>query len=136
MGRTVAVAGATGAVGQEMLRVLEARDYPLDRLKVLASERSRGKTLMFRDEPYTVEVLADDSFKDVDIRVEKEPTFLLLNTSDFEVETVQVPENVNLFVSANGSRTQNISFRDHGKRLVETMVSRDDRIPQDAISLQ
>jgi aspartate-semialdehyde dehydrogenase len=67
MAISVAVAGATGAVGQEMLRVLKERDFPLGSLRLLASERSRGKKLEWNGKEYTVEVLSDNSFKDVDI---------------------------------------------------------------------
>lgn len=67
MNRTVAVAGATGAVGQEMLNVLEQRDFPVGKLKLLASERSRGKTMTFKGGKIAVEVLAEDSFKGVDV---------------------------------------------------------------------
>ena len=63
----VAVAGATGAVGQEMLAVLENRSFPIKNLKLLASSRSEGKKIAFKGEEYTVEVLSQDSFKDVDI---------------------------------------------------------------------
>ncbi len=65
--RSVAVCGATGAVGQEMLRVLEKRDFPLSSLKLLASDRSKGKKLTFRGEEIPVEVLSDRSFKGVEI---------------------------------------------------------------------
>ena len=65
--RTVAVAGATGLVGSEMLRTLENRNFPVKSLKPLASERSRGKTVEFKGEKIPVEVLSEDSFKGVDI---------------------------------------------------------------------
>ena len=65
--KVVAVAGATGVVGRQMLRVLEDRDFPLASIKLLASERSRGMKLPFRGEEVAVEVLAEDSFKGVDI---------------------------------------------------------------------
>jgi len=64
---SVAVAGATGAVGQEMLKVLEQREFPLKSLKLLASERSKGKVLTFRGESCPVEVLDSGSFRDIDI---------------------------------------------------------------------
>jgi aspartate-semialdehyde dehydrogenase len=64
---TVAIAGATGAVGREMLRVLERRNFPVDELVLLASERSRGKTLQFRGEDHKVEVLSERDFSDVDV---------------------------------------------------------------------
>jgi aspartate-semialdehyde dehydrogenase len=63
---TVAVAGATGAVGAEFLRLLEAREYPIERLKLLASRRSVGRTLRFRGEEIAVEELAPDAFAGVE----------------------------------------------------------------------
>lgn len=67
MSKTVAVCGATGAVGQEMLSVLAKRDFPLGKLRLLASERSKGKTMTFKGETIPVEVMDQDSFKGVDI---------------------------------------------------------------------
>ena len=52
----VAIVGATGAVGQELIKVLEERDFPVDELRLYASPRSAGKTLTFRGEAHTVEV--------------------------------------------------------------------------------
>lgn len=63
----IAVVGATGAVGQEMLRVLEERNFPVGELRPLASERSVGKTLEFNGEEIDVQVLTRDSFSGVDI---------------------------------------------------------------------
>ncbi len=63
----VAVAGATGAVGNEMLQILEEQEFPVASLKLLASSRSAGKTLDFRGESLHVEELRDDSFGGVDI---------------------------------------------------------------------
>ena len=53
----VAVVGATGAVGNEMIRILEERDFPVAELKLLASERSRGKELTYKGKEYPVYVL-------------------------------------------------------------------------------
>jgi aspartate-semialdehyde dehydrogenase len=64
---TVAVVGATGAVGTEMIRVLEEREFPLERLIPLASERSRGKTVTFKEDQIPVEILTEHSFEGVDI---------------------------------------------------------------------
>ena len=64
---TVAVVGATGAVGQEFLKVLEQRDFPIGTLKLLASARSAGKTATFRGQTHTIEELTEDSFKGVDL---------------------------------------------------------------------
>ncbi|MCE9648730.1 MAG: aspartate-semialdehyde dehydrogenase [Parvibaculum sp.] len=63
----VAVVGATGAVGVEMIHCLEARNFPLSRLKLLASPRSAGRKLKFRDTEIEVEPLTEASFKGVDI---------------------------------------------------------------------
>ncbi|MBP6546634.1 MAG: aspartate-semialdehyde dehydrogenase [Phenylobacterium sp.] len=64
---TVAIVGATGAVGAELIGCLERRGFPVARLKLLASARSAGKTLMFKGQPLVVETLAADSFDGVDI---------------------------------------------------------------------
>jgi aspartate-semialdehyde dehydrogenase len=63
----VAIAGATGMVGQEFMRILEQRDFPLASLRLLASERSRGKSFPFRGETLDVQVLDENSFEGIDI---------------------------------------------------------------------
>jgi aspartate-semialdehyde dehydrogenase len=63
----VAVVGATGAVGVEMLDVLERRKFPVSKLTLLASPRSAGKSLKFRGEDVPVQVLGPDAFAGVDI---------------------------------------------------------------------
>lgn len=63
----VAIVGATGAVGVEMLLCLEQRNFPLGKLKLLASARSAGKKMTFRGQEITVEELTHDSFAGVDI---------------------------------------------------------------------
>jgi aspartate-semialdehyde dehydrogenase len=63
----VAVAGATGAVGIEMIKTLEKRNFPVGKLTLLASARSVGKKLKFRGEQYTVAELTEHSFAGVDI---------------------------------------------------------------------
>jgi aspartate-semialdehyde dehydrogenase len=65
--QNIAIVGATGAVGQEILRVLERRNFPVASLKLLASARSVGKTLEFKGKPYPVEELKAAAFKGVDI---------------------------------------------------------------------
>ncbi len=62
----VAVVGATGAVGEELLRLFALRRYPIKTLKLLASERSAGKKLKFNGEELTVEALSAKSFEGVD----------------------------------------------------------------------
>jgi aspartate-semialdehyde dehydrogenase len=63
----LAVVGATGAVGVELLQCLEQRSFPLSRLRLFASARSAGKTLPFNGKPVPVEELTEDSFRGVDI---------------------------------------------------------------------
>ena len=63
----VAILGATGAVGTELLELLEERDFPIAELKLLASPRSAGNKLMFRGQPLTIEAVTADSFKGIDI---------------------------------------------------------------------
>lgn len=63
----VAVAGATGAVGNVMIKCLEERNFPVANLKLLASKRSAGKKLRFKGDEVEVEEMTKDSFKGVDI---------------------------------------------------------------------
>ena len=63
----IAILGASGAVGREMLKVLEERSLPIASLKLLASRRSAGKTLLFQGQPLTIEEADEHSFDDVDI---------------------------------------------------------------------
>lgn len=63
----VAIMGATGAVGAQFLSILEERDFPIDKLLLLASERSRGRKLFFEGKEQEVEVLTKDSFGGIDI---------------------------------------------------------------------
>ncbi len=65
--KAIAVAGATGVVGRQMLQVLERRNFPIKSIKLLASERSKGKKLPFKGEEIPVDVLAEDSFGGVDV---------------------------------------------------------------------
>src|SRR5262249_23640228 len=63
----VAVVGATGAVGEQMRDVLEERLFPVDELRLLASERSAGQYLAFQQHQLRVDVLDESSFEDIDI---------------------------------------------------------------------
>ena len=63
----VAVVGATGAVGNEMVSILGERNFPIDKLKLLASQRGAGSKMEYKEKHYTVEVLKEDSFAGVDI---------------------------------------------------------------------
>lgn len=63
----IAVVGATGAVGQEMIQILLERNFPINNIKLLASERSAGKKLEFNGEQIEVDKLGNDSFNNIDI---------------------------------------------------------------------
>jgi len=63
----VAVVGATGAVGNEMIATLEQRDFPVEKLRLFASERSVGKSLEYRGKKIAVETINENSFKGIDI---------------------------------------------------------------------
>nr|WP_040948733.1 aspartate-semialdehyde dehydrogenase [Gorillibacterium massiliense] len=63
----VAVVGITGAVGQQIIRLLEERDFPVGELKLLASKRSAGMKIPFKNREYTVEEATPDSFSGVEI---------------------------------------------------------------------
>lgn len=67
--KNIAVLGATGAVGIEVLTTLERRNFPVGRLKLLASSRSSGKKLRFKGKEIHVEAVSAESFKDVDIAI-------------------------------------------------------------------
>ena len=97
----VAVVGATGAVGQEMTKIVEDRNFPVSGIKLVASERSKGKILKFRGENIEVENLSEFSFKGIDIvlsspgasisreyvpRAVKEGAIIIDNTSAFRMD--------------------------------------------------
>ena len=64
----IAIVGASGAVGQELLRVLDEQNFPVDNLRLFGSQRSAGQTRLFRGKEYTIELLSHDSdFSGVDI---------------------------------------------------------------------
>ncbi len=67
MSYSVAVMGATGAVGQVMLEILAERDFPVNELRLLASSRSAGRRIDFRGESLTVQELTEDSFDGIDL---------------------------------------------------------------------
>jgi aspartate-semialdehyde dehydrogenase len=67
MGCNVAIAGVTGAVGQEFLKILEQRHFPFTSLRVFASSRSAGKKIEFKGKEYIVEELTKNSFDRIDI---------------------------------------------------------------------
>ncbi len=96
---SVAVVGATGLVGQEMLRVLQEREFPASEVRLYASERSSGETLEFNNETLVVEELKDDSFK------KNKSQFVLFATSA-ELSSRYVP----LAAQSGGVAIDNSSF--------------------------
>ncbi len=73
MFETVAVVGATGAVGRIMLQLLEERQFPARNFRLLASSRNAGKTVEFMGKPHTIEELRKDSFKGVELVISSTP---------------------------------------------------------------
>lgn len=73
MFQTVAVVGATGAVGQIILQLLEERDFQAGNFRFLASARSAGKTLTFKGKEYTIEELTKDAFANTDLVIASTP---------------------------------------------------------------
>lgn len=67
MSVTVGIVGATGAVGQELIRLLHERAFPMSTLRLLASERSAGKTVAFGDKRFVIEEARAESFDEIDI---------------------------------------------------------------------
>ncbi|MHC4115382.1 MAG: aspartate-semialdehyde dehydrogenase [Planctomycetota bacterium] len=67
MACNLAIAGVTGAVGQEFLAILEEQEFPFNSLKMLASKRSAGKKIQFKKKEYIVELLTQNSFQGIDI---------------------------------------------------------------------
>lgn len=63
----VAVVGATGAVGEQIIGLLEKRDFPINKLKLLSSKRSAGSTINFRGQDITVEEATPESFEGIEI---------------------------------------------------------------------
>ena len=66
-GMNVGVLGATGAVGQEMLKILAERNFPVKSLRPLASARSAGKTILYKGEPVPIAEAKEDAFKGLDL---------------------------------------------------------------------
>ena len=83
---TVAVVGATGAVGAIICRLLADRKFPFKRIKFLASNRSAGKTLRFAGRDYTVEELTPAAFEGVDLAIGSTPDEVARDFAPWAVE--------------------------------------------------
>ena len=95
MAKRIAIAGATGAVGTLVRQILEQRDFPYASIKFLASKRSVGKTLTFKGQPHTVELLEPKAFDDVDIVIGSTPDEVAAEFVPWAVErgTIVVDES-------------------------------------------
>jgi len=82
----VAIVGATGMVGMAMRGILEERDFPLSELRLLASERSRGRRLSFKQEDLDVRVLDENSFQDIDLALFSAGTDISLKYAPIAVQ--------------------------------------------------
>jgi aspartate-semialdehyde dehydrogenase len=70
---TIAIVGATGAVGRIIRQLLEERDFPYRKIKFLASKRSAGTSITFKDEKFPVEELRPEAFEDIDLAIGSTP---------------------------------------------------------------
>ena len=86
MFETLGVVGATGAVGQIVLELLEKRKFPLNSVKFLASSRSAGKKITFRDQEHVVEELRPEAFDDLDLVIASTPDEVSLEFTPWAVE--------------------------------------------------
>lgn len=86
MFESVAVVGATGAVGSIILELLAERDFPFDRIKFLASRRSAGKPISFKGQTYAVEELTPNSFQGVDLAIGSTPDEIARDFAPWAVE--------------------------------------------------
>ena len=95
MAKRIAIAGATGAVGTLVRQILEQRDFPYASIKFLASKRSVGKTLTFKGEQHTVELLEPKAFDDIDIVIGSTPDEVAAEFVPWAVErgTIVVDES-------------------------------------------
>jgi len=84
--KSIAIAGATGAVGTLILRLLEEREFPFEHLTLLASARSVGKKLSFAGKQYEVELLRPEAFDDVDLVIGSTPDDVAAEFAPWAVE--------------------------------------------------
>jgi aspartate-semialdehyde dehydrogenase len=86
MYESIAVVGATGAVGRIILKLLEERNFPFKQIKFLASGRSAGKPITFKGEEHTIEELVPDAFDGVDIAIGSTPDEVARDFAPWAVE--------------------------------------------------
>ncbi len=95
MGKRIAIAGATGAVGRLVRQMLEDRDFPYETITFLASKRSAGKTIQFKGEEHTIKLLEPEVFNDIDIVIGSTPDEVAAEFVPWAVErdTIVVDES-------------------------------------------
>lgn len=86
MFENIAVVGATGAVGTIVLELLESRNFPFQSIKFLASKRSAGKQVQFKNEAHTVEELCPEAFEGIDLVIASTPDEVSLEFAPWAVE--------------------------------------------------
>ncbi|MGH7136540.1 MAG: aspartate-semialdehyde dehydrogenase, partial [Pirellulales bacterium] len=86
MYKSIAVVGATGAVGGIILRLLEERSFPFENIKFLASKRSTGKTITFKGEKHQVQELQPKAFEGVDLAIGSTPDEVARDFAPWAVE--------------------------------------------------
>jgi aspartate-semialdehyde dehydrogenase len=98
----VAVVGATGAVGREMLKILEERDFPVNELKLIATEKSAGITLGYKGNEIEVEVVRKGIFKGIDIAL-----FSAGSEASKQIAPMAVKEGTVVIDNSNAFRMDN-----------------------------
>jgi aspartate-semialdehyde dehydrogenase len=83
---SIAVVGATGAVGAIILRLLEQRNFPYERITFLASGRSAGKTITFKGKEHTIQELTPEAFDDIDLAIGSTPDEVARDFAPWAVE--------------------------------------------------
>lgn len=86
MAKRIAIAGATGAVGCLVRQILDQRNFPYESIKFLASKRSVGKTISFKNKEHVIELLEPDAFRDVDIVIGSTPDEVAAEFTPWAVE--------------------------------------------------
>ena len=111
----IAILGATGAVGQEFIRLIEERNFPFHQLKLLASARSAGKKLMVCGKEYTVEEARPESFEGIDIALFAGGSISKLLAPEAVKRGAVVIDNSSSFRIGNQSGRHSMASRDYSQ---------------------
>ncbi|GAI42789.1 unnamed protein product [marine sediment metagenome] len=99
-GYRVAIVGATGLVGQEFIKVLEQRSFPIESIQFLASDRSAGRKLFFCHQEIEVKETAPELFKDIDIALFSAGTEVSRYFSPIAAQSGAVSKRPRVFISS------------------------------------